>query len=268
MSIRTMAEFHHTSIVNGHLVQTSEAAVPITDDGLLRGDGVFEIIRVHRGRIVCRDAHLDRLDISATTLRLPLDRGAIAEDLTALVDTLGEGDYLLQVVATRAGNRIVLARRPPPDRDAISLAVIPYCTPPLLRGAKSLSYAANMLGTRLAHERGFDDALFVDDDRGILECARSAIFWVASGVVHAPPLAAGAVDSITAREIAEVTTVVPSPTPVDSLAAASEVFIADTANDIVPVASIEGVGSFPAPGSTTLELEQALLARRATRQDP
>jgi branched-subunit amino acid aminotransferase/4-amino-4-deoxychorismate lyase len=257
-----MADFYSPAVVNGDLVQTSAATIPVTDDGFLRGDGVFEVIRVHRGQVVSCEAHLDRLDASAAALRLRVDRAAIENDLTTLREALSDiDDCLFQVAVTRAGNRVVLARHRPPDRDAVALAVIPHCLPPLLRGTKSLSYAANMLGTRLAQERGFDDALFVSEDRTVLECARSTIFWVTEGAVSTPPGDTGAVDSITGREIAELTTVVPSSSRVDDLAQASEVFIADTANDITPVKGIEGVGRFQAPGPLTMELKSALAAK-------
>jgi branched-chain amino acid aminotransferase len=253
--------FYPLTVVNGDLMQVSEATIPVTDDGFLRGDGAFEVIRVHRGQVISCEAHLDRLSASAAALRIGVDRAAIANDLTVLRRALSEiDDCMLQVVVTRGGNRIALARQRPPDRDAVSLAVIPHCLPPILRGTKSLSYAANMLGTRLAQERGFDDALFVTEDRWVLECARSAIFWVAGGVVLTSSGDNGVIDSITGREIASLTAVVPSSSRVDDLAQASEVFIADTANDITPVKGIEGVGRFQTPGPVTEKLKGALLA--------
>jgi len=118
-----------------------------------------------------------------------------------------------------------------------------------------------MLGTRLAQERGFDEALFVTEDRSVLECARSAIFWVRDGAVLTPPGSTGVVDSITGREIAAVTAVAPSRSRVEDLAQASEVFIADTVSDITPVKSIEGVGQFQSPGPVTKELQSALLTK-------
>ena len=36
----------------------SEATVPITDDGLLRGDGVFEVVRLYGGIPYALDEHL------------------------------------------------------------------------------------------------------------------------------------------------------------------------------------------------------------------
>ena len=47
-----------------------EATIPATDEGLLRGDGAFEVIRVYDGRPFALADHLDRLERSAANLRL------------------------------------------------------------------------------------------------------------------------------------------------------------------------------------------------------
>ena len=48
----------------------AEATIPVTDDGLVRGDGVFEVIRVYDGKPYALDHHLDRMERSIANLRL------------------------------------------------------------------------------------------------------------------------------------------------------------------------------------------------------
>ena len=55
--------------------------IPVTDQGLIRGDGVFEVIRLYGGRPYALDAHLARLERSAAGLRLPLDIDAVRADV-------------------------------------------------------------------------------------------------------------------------------------------------------------------------------------------
>ena len=55
--------------------------IPVTDQGLIRGDGVFEVIRLYGGRPYALDAHLARLERSAAGLRLPLDVDAVRADV-------------------------------------------------------------------------------------------------------------------------------------------------------------------------------------------
>ena len=47
--------------VNGKLVPKSQAMVSVYDHGLLYGDGVFEGIRIYRGKIFKCQQHVDRL---------------------------------------------------------------------------------------------------------------------------------------------------------------------------------------------------------------
>ena len=83
-----------------------EARIPATDEGLLRGDGVFEVIRLYRGRPFALDDHLERMRRSADNLRLPLDLDAVRADVDALLAQADEVDAALRVLCTRGGLRL------------------------------------------------------------------------------------------------------------------------------------------------------------------
>lgn len=61
----------NVAFVNGVFVPLAEARVSIEDRGFQFGDGVYEVIRTYKGRPFSLDAHLARLDRSATALDLP-----------------------------------------------------------------------------------------------------------------------------------------------------------------------------------------------------
>ena len=63
----------------------SSATIPATDEGLLRGDGVFEVIRLYAGRPFAFEEHLKRLERSASNLRLALDFEAVRSDAWRLL---------------------------------------------------------------------------------------------------------------------------------------------------------------------------------------
>ena len=73
--------------INGEHLPREEARVSVFDSGFVLGDGIWEGLRVHRGRIAFLDAHLDRLYEGAKALDLDigLDRPALTE---ALCETL------------------------------------------------------------------------------------------------------------------------------------------------------------------------------------
>ena len=73
--------------VNGELKPRAEAVVSVFDSGFMLGDGVWEGLRVHKGRLAFLDRHLDRLFEGAKAIAM--DIGLIREELTRrLYDTL------------------------------------------------------------------------------------------------------------------------------------------------------------------------------------
>lgn len=70
--------------VNGAMVPRAEASVSVFDSGFMLGDGVWEGLRVHRGRIAFLDAHLDRLYEGAKAIAM--DIGLTRAELTARLD--------------------------------------------------------------------------------------------------------------------------------------------------------------------------------------
>ena len=58
------------AFVNGTFVPLAEAKVSIEDRGFQFGDGVYEVIRTYKGHPFALDAHLARLERSATALDL------------------------------------------------------------------------------------------------------------------------------------------------------------------------------------------------------
>ena len=70
----------------------AEATIPVTDEGLIRGDGAFEVIRVYDGMPFAFDAHLARLQRTGANLRLPVDLEAVRADAHRLLAEAGTGD--------------------------------------------------------------------------------------------------------------------------------------------------------------------------------
>jgi len=77
--------------VNGTMTPRTDAVVSVFDSGFMLGDGVWEGLRVHKGRIAFLDAHLDRQFEGAKAIAM--DIGISREELTQrLYDTLKAND--------------------------------------------------------------------------------------------------------------------------------------------------------------------------------
>jgi branched-chain amino acid aminotransferase len=246
--------------VNGELLPVAEATIPVTDDGLLRGDGVFEVLRLYAGRPFALAAHLDRLARSAANLRLPVDLDAMRGDVTRLLDAAGAPDGLLRVVATRGGARLVLIEPLADHPDALRLGFVTYAPTRVLDQVKSLSYAGNMLATRLARERGFDEALLVTPHGRVLEGPTSSFFWVRDGRLLTPPLEDHILASITRARVVELTGAEEATCTGEDVERADEAFLASTTREVTPVAAIESHELAPG-GPVTTEAARLLRER-------
>ncbi len=246
--------------VNGEVLPLAEATIPVADEGLLRGDGVFEVVRLYAGRPFALADHLDRLARSAANLRLPVDLDAIRVDVAQLLDAAGAADGLLRVIATRGGARVVLVEPPVDYPDVLRLGYVTFAPTRVLDQIKSLSYAGNMLATRLARERGFDEALLVTPHGRVLEGPTSSFFWASNGRLLTPPLEDHILASITRALVIEVTGAQEATCTGEDIEAADEAFLASTTREVAPVATIES-RELPPGGSMTLEAARLVRER-------
>jgi branched-chain amino acid aminotransferase len=248
--------------VDGSITLASEARIPATDDGLLRGDGAFEVIRVYDGKPFALEQHLRRLERSALNLRLPLDLEAIRADANRLLAHAGPGpDHeLLRIVVTRGGRRLLLTEPLPDAPERIRLQSITYSPTRVLDGVKSLSYAANMLASRLAREQGADEALLVTPHGRVLEAPTSSIFWIKDGDIFTPPLSEHILASITRALVMELTDAREEPCTLDDVLTADEAFLTSTAREVQAVVAIDG-HTLPAESPVTAQAALEASAR-------
>jgi len=255
------AELRELASVDGMISPTGEAMVPLKDDGLYRGDGAFEVIRLYEGKPFALPDHLDRLRRSGAAIQLEFDRPALEREIGALLTELGDADGQLRLIVTRGGRRLAMTEPIPPHAESIKLATVTYCPSVILNGVKSLSYAANMQSTRLAQARGAEEAVLVQPDGVVLEPPTSSIFWVSpQGALRTPALDNGVLESITRDRLVKALQVEEGAWPVADLRAAQEAFLASTTREIQAVAAIDGVELSQAPGPRTREAQEAFAA--------
>src|SRR3954451_13497808 len=245
--------------VDGAITPAEEARIPVTDEGLLRGDGAFEALRIYNGRPFALEDHLARLERSCAGLRLEPDFEALRQELQALLEQAGPVNAVLRFLVTRGGRRVALIEPLPQHAPVARLMSVTFAPNRVLDGLKSLSYAANMLAKRLAKDAGYDDALFVTPHGRVLEGTTSSFFWVdARGELLTPPLEDRILASITRDRVIAVTGAQERVCTLADLQAAQEAFVASSIREVQPVAAIDELRLPAAPGPITLKAHEAL----------
>jgi branched-chain amino acid aminotransferase len=250
--------FEKLASVDGRIGPTSEATIGLEDDGLYRGDGAFEVIRLYKGKPFALVDHLDRLERSAGAIELSFDCGALEAEIDALLAQAGPLEGQLRLIVTRGGRRIAATEPIPPHPETVGLVSVTYCPSVILNGVKSLSYAANMQATRIAKGKGGDEAVLVRPEGTVLEPPTSSVFWVsAEGELRTPALDGGVLESITRDRMIKALQVEEGSWHLDDLHGAGEAFLASTTREIQAVSSVDGRVFPAAPGPRTQEAQAA-----------
>lgn len=247
--------------IDGQITSVDEGTVPVTDEGLLRGDGAFELLRLYDARPFALVDHLNRLGVSCNGIFLEWDRPAFEAEIEALLAENENPDAYLRLIVTRGGRRIALLEKPMSFAHDMTLSSVTYQPTVVLTGLKTLSYAGNMAATRIAQESGEREALLVLPDGTVLEAPTSSVFWVnAEGVLCTPALESGILESITRDRVIKVLPVEEERYKLTDILEASEVFLASTIREVQGVKEVDGV-AFESPGPVTQRVAGLLSER-------
>ena len=282
----------------GVVVGGGRPALDPLDLALVRGDAVFEALRVYAGRPFRLDAHLDRLARSAEAIDLPLP-GDLEDLATRAVAAAGGGDAVLRLISTRGREGSGEGAPPAPvgregsgeggpaafaictdipgsleeeRRRGLRLVLLTTATDPLVRaaspwllpGVKTISYEVNMAAQRAARARGADDAVLVGLGGELLEAPTANLWWRTGHTLHTPSLDLGVLAGITRTVLCELAPglglkVLEGVFTAEDLAAADEAFLSSSTREIMPVVEVDGAPVADArPGPAAADLQSAL----------
>lgn len=213
--------------IDGKIVDGNEAKVPVTDHGLLYGDGVFEGMRVCAGSVFRLERHLDRLGYGAKALalKLPHTREEIATIIKETVAAFGETEAYIRLIVTRGEGPLGVdpLTCPTPrlicivaaiklftdEQRAAGLAMI---TSSLRRpspdvvdpNVKSLNYINSVMAKLEARQRGADEALMLASSGYIAEAAVANVFLLHNKRLSTPPISDGCLAGINRSAVLEL----------------------------------------------------------------
>lgn len=211
---------NYFTFVNGSLLPSDKAGLPIADRGLKFGDGVYETIRVENGKPFSWNKHMERLEISLRLLKIDADTSNLLDICQQLLKQNNITQGTLRIMITRGiggvgylpGKKnecsIVVEANPLPriPQQPVDLwlskwnKIPPECLP---AAAKTMQGLSSTLARMEAEENGCFEAVLLALDGHICECSSSNIFWVKNGKLYTPSLEAGILAGTTRDSIIE-----------------------------------------------------------------
>lgn len=267
----------------GRLVE--HASVSALDHGFTVADGVFETLKVVPAGPVALTRHLRRLADSARVLGLPdPDEGVVGTAVSEVVSAWRrDGGALgrLRVTYTAgvaplgsergdaAPTLVVALTDAEPWPETTSAVTVPWTRNErsAVVGAKTTSYAENVVALRSAREQGASEALLANTVGHLCEGTGSNVFVVIDGQVLTPPLSSGCLPGITRELVLEWTDAREQELPFSVLAEADEVFLTSSTRDVHPVVRLDD-RAWSGAGAVSARMQREFAARLSSDLDP
>ncbi|MFZ2640586.1 MAG: D-amino acid aminotransferase [Verrucomicrobiia bacterium] len=265
--------------VNGKFSSIEDAVVSVEDRGFQLGDGIYEVLRTYQGRLHAVEEHMRRLfrSLEAIGLKHAFTAAALEEIIHEAVKRAGFADSLVYLQITRGATKrtkvfpqavpptlVITVRKLELPTDAMREEGVAIMTADDIRwqrcDIKTVCLLPNVLASQRAKAAGCFEALFVEKDSTVNECASANVFIVASGVIITPPLSSRILSGITREEVITLARQNNMPMEerriaLDELFAAAEVFLTGTTTEVLSVVKVNdrriGTGK---PGPVTQRL--------------
>lgn len=193
--------------------------IALADRGLAYGDGLFETIKVRKGRALLFERHLARLQDGCQRLAIPCDMPVLRAELQAYMQQLGQG--VCKLILTRGAGqrgyaspspcvpqRILQASSAPqwPSAHAAEGVRLFACQlrlaeQPLLAGLKHLNRLEQVLARAEWSDPAFAEGLLLDQKGHVVDGVFSNIFIVHSQQLLTPDLSRCGVAGVMRAEL-------------------------------------------------------------------
>ena len=243
--------------VDGKYLPDDQALIPIDDLVVLRGIGVFDLLRTYNGKPLFLKEHVSRLFDSARQINLDLpwsheevcrialetlSRNTLDEANIRIVATGGSSpDFMTPQGRPRLLVLVTPLPRLPAEWYDHGVTVVTMHTERRIPGAKSIDYVPAAMALQQARSKGAIEALYVDRDENALEGTTSNLFAVIGETLVTP--GRGILSGITRQAVIEVSRpllpVEIRDLPLTELLGANEAFITGTNKGLVPVVQID-----------------------------
>lgn len=245
--------------LNDELVDASLASINVFDHGFTVADGVFETLKIVDGKVFALSRHLERLQNSANILGLgqlnieKLEKAT--SEVLAANPVINHGRMRITISSGQGPlgsdrldsplTEVVAISQTDVWPQTTSIVVVPWVRNErsAIVGAKSTSYAENVVALNAAHAAGFSEAIFTDSHGRVSEGTGTNIFIVSDSRILTPSTDTGLLQGITRSLVIEWASergydVTQTHFTTADLLEADEIFITSSTRDVHPVTDV------------------------------
>jgi len=245
--------------VNGQYVAADQAALGLNDLGIVRGYGVFDLLRTYDGKLFKLHEHVLRLERSAALIGLDLPwstaeiaaiaratymSNAIANATIRIIVTGGAADDFM--TPQQRPTLIVMVNPigiPAPEQQIHGVKVITTRIERMMPTVKSLNYITAIMAMQAARRTGAVEAIYRTADDRITEGTRANFFILRDNRLITPQT--DVLGGITRDVVLEIAgddfEVVEAPLFYANLATCDEAFLTSSTKEILPVTQIDDI---------------------------
>lgn len=261
--------------INGNLVLENEAKILVTDLAIQRGYGIFDFLKVIKGKPIFIEEHFQRFYNSAREMNLDikLGRSELQKAVATLLEKNNNPNSSLKMILTGGysedgyliGTPNLIMVQTAFEYDASSfysgLNLLSHNYQRQLPSVKTIDYIQAIHLQPLLHLKQADDLLYHNNGE-VRECPRANVFIVKNNKVLTPHTAI--LKGITRSKILDIKiediTIAEKDFSIDDFATADEAFISSSTKNVLPILSLDGkpIGNGK-PGKITTMLNEKLL---------
>ncbi|MEM8867882.1 MAG: aminotransferase class IV [Verrucomicrobiota bacterium] len=240
------------------------------ESGFAHGFGLFETIKLSAGSLAFWEAHWLRLKRSAALLGLEFchsaEEGLEAVRRLACDHDLSNATIKLSLFRDEFGAKLYVYSRPQTQYGTSVKLLLNLGSPmnehSILSGHKTHNYMENVLLLETAKLAGYDDMIRINTAGHLTECTMGNLFFFDGQILCTPPLEAGILPGTVRAAVLEIAASLSIEIkeglfePSD-LSGAGAIFMTNSSVGILPVHSVEGIGTrYVARGSKLNQFDE------------
>jgi branched-subunit amino acid aminotransferase/4-amino-4-deoxychorismate lyase len=246
-------------IINGKIKNCKKASILIHDRGFYDGYAVYETLITYNHKILLLNEHFKRMQQGIRILNIKNNISVIAlrKYLNILIQKnpiAPNQEYRFRIIVTPTSYIIT--------SDLVNLKknsfkLLSFYNERSIPQIKHFNFLDACYYQQLAYQKKYDEALFYDCHKNILECACANIFIVKKNVIYTPKkdkVLLGITRDIIFKLVKNKIKIIEKNINLNAAKNADEIFITQTTRGITPVCKVDNQKIKHCPGPVTKEL--------------